>query len=155
PPFPVPDMCFVHAGLAISHTSTSYDSAIANTFLIEELLDTSSSGFEKFINNGSAQPVEAAMSAHPDICMFLTFTQHLQYWKSGEAIFLSDLQGTTSVLTDPQIITNPSFAVRDVELFGDSNVPQAFENFPLEHHCNRFCTWFEVPSFKAQGTSAS
>ncbi|KAJ7230042.1 hypothetical protein GGX14DRAFT_692019 [Mycena pura] len=133
-------MCFVHAGLAISHTSTSYDSAIANTFLIEELLDTSSSGFVKFINNGSAQPVEAAI---------------LQYWKSSEAIFLSDLQGTTSVLTDPQIITNPSFALHDVELFGDGNVPQAFENFTLEHHCNRFCTWFEVPSFKAQGTSAS
>ncbi|KAJ7230099.1 hypothetical protein GGX14DRAFT_343711 [Mycena pura] len=139
PPFQVPDICFVHAGLAIFRTSTSYDSAVVNTFLIEELLDTSNSGFTKFINNGSAQPVDTAMLAHPDICMFLTFTQHLQYWKSGGAIFLSDLQGTTSVLTDSQILTNPSFAARGMELFGDGNVPQALENFPLEHHCNRFC----------------
>ncbi|KAJ7199949.1 hypothetical protein GGX14DRAFT_467093 [Mycena pura] len=57
-------------------------------------------------------------------------------------VYLSDLQGTVNLLTNPQIMTTP-WQMED--LFGEGNVAAAFEAFPREHVCNKFCTWFQVP----------
>ncbi|KAJ6552519.1 hypothetical protein B0H10DRAFT_2242121 [Mycena sp. CBHHK59/15] len=61
PPFEIPDIRFVHAGVAILYDretgSVSTKSAIRRSYLVEELIDEEHDGFYKFINNGSAVPL--------------------------------------------------------------------------------------------------
>ncbi|KAJ7028213.1 hypothetical protein C8F04DRAFT_1188755 [Mycena alexandri] len=45
----------------------------------------------------------------------------------------------------PQIMTAPSIG-EGVEIWGEGNVPAAFNAFPEQHVCNKFCTWFQLPS---------
>ncbi|KAJ7273843.1 hypothetical protein C8J57DRAFT_1040824, partial [Mycena rebaudengoi] len=61
PPFQIPNIRFVHAGVAIAHEQTagpvsSSKSTIVRPYLIEEFFDESKDGFHKFFNNGSAIP---------------------------------------------------------------------------------------------------
>ncbi|KAJ7718654.1 hypothetical protein B0H16DRAFT_1337362, partial [Mycena metata] len=53
--------------------------------------------------------------------------------------------GTLKLLTDPQIMTAPSIG-EGVEIWGEGNIPAAFNAFPEQHVCNKFCTWFQLPS---------
>ncbi|KAJ7053075.1 hypothetical protein C8F01DRAFT_1261250 [Mycena amicta] len=87
-------------------------------------------------------------SPEAEVAEFLAFAQHLQYWKSGGKVYISDLQGTVSLLTDPQVMTSPDIP-NSAQLFGDGNVPEAFLAFPKQHQCNKFCRWFRVPQFNA------
>jgi hypothetical protein len=50
----------------------------------------------KYISNNNAKPRAAVMAdpAPAEVAEFLAFTQHVQYWKSGGRVYLSDLQGT-------------------------------------------------------------
>ncbi|KAJ7683054.1 hypothetical protein B0H14DRAFT_3677535 [Mycena olivaceomarginata] len=84
---------------------------------------------------------------------FLSFTQHVQYYKTAGMVYLSDLQGTLERLTDPQIMTSPSIG-DGIDLFGDGNVPAAFAAFPAEHACNKFCAWFKLPQPDANNAAA-
>ncbi|KAJ7146842.1 hypothetical protein C8R44DRAFT_758323 [Mycena epipterygia] len=34
------------------------------------------------------------------------------------------------------------------EIFGEGNLPAAFNAFPEQHICNKFCHWFELPALK-------
>ncbi|KAJ7770364.1 hypothetical protein B0H14DRAFT_2632589 [Mycena olivaceomarginata] len=73
---------------------------------------------------------------------------------------LSDLQGSDMLLTDPQIMTSPygylsvrsnvsdpvSRKIADgKDIFGGGNVGSVFENFPKQHICNVYCSWFNLP----------
>lgn len=51
------------------------------------------------------------------------------------------MEGVSMTLTDPQIMTSP---VLGPKLFGDGNLGEAFERFPLEHKCNDYCHWFNL-----------
>ncbi|KAJ6470314.1 hypothetical protein C8R45DRAFT_937223 [Mycena sanguinolenta] len=150
PPFEIPDVRFVHAGVAIVHQQLSgsavpVSSTICRSYLIEELIDEGQDGFHKFLNNGSAVPLPSMNKSVSALAEFLSFTQHVQYYKTKAMLYLSDLQGTTKVLTDPQIMTAPSIG-DGIEIFGDGNVPAAFTAFPKQHICNKFCEWFELPN---------
>jgi hypothetical protein len=39
-------------------------------------------------------------------------------------------------------------------LFGDGNLGTAFEKFPAQHECNKFCRWFKLKALKVT-TNAS
>ncbi|KAF8180684.1 hypothetical protein K438DRAFT_1463693, partial [Mycena galopus ATCC 62051] len=59
PPFDIPDVRFVHAGVALVHQLSLGPIAktqftICRSYLVEELINKTTDGFEKFINNGSA-----------------------------------------------------------------------------------------------------
>lgn len=30
------------------------------------------------------------------------------------------------------------------DLFGDGNLGEAFDQFPIQHICNKYCHWFEL-----------
>ena len=30
------------------------------------------------------------------------------------------------------------------DLFGDGNLGEAFDQFPVQHRCNKYCKWFEL-----------
>ncbi|KAJ7116196.1 hypothetical protein C8R43DRAFT_1154884 [Mycena crocata] len=151
-PFDIPEVRFVHAGVALVHEhittpTAGSKSTILRSYLIEEKINEAQDGFYKFINNGSAVPLQHSDASEylSVLGRFLAFTQHVQYYKSGGMVYLSDLQGSTKLLTDPQIMTSPSIG-DGIDIFGDGNVPSAFEAFPMQHICNEFCLWFKLPS---------
>ncbi|KAJ6495113.1 hypothetical protein C8R45DRAFT_824215 [Mycena sanguinolenta] len=162
PPFEIPTICFVHGGLAVAHTGshTHAKTSLSRTWLVEELLNLDEDNkFYKFINNGHAVPSAAVDLADDPVLTFTTeflcFIQHIQYWKTGGMVYISDLQGdntgTTPLLTDPQIMTSPSIAERK-NLFGGGNDPDTLRAFPSQHVCNKFCWWFKLPTLSETGS---
>ncbi|KAF7349569.1 Alpha-type protein kinase domain-containing protein [Mycena sanguinolenta] len=127
PPFEIPQLRFVRAGVAVCHdqvtgSNINNSSSIKRTYLVEEFIEGGSDTFVKFVHNGDANPLLDAGEELYHIAEFLCFTQHLQYFKTDGAVFLSDLQGTSdfippmysltdsrgsaTLLTDPQIMTS-------------------------------------------------
>jgi hypothetical protein len=125
PDFQIPQMRYVHAGLAISQSD---DKA---AFLLEEYIESDAENggwFVKYLNNNSAKPRTFANKDQTTPAQFLSFAQHVQFWKTDGLVFISDLQGMLilfglihlhflmfnnsiiggrNLLTDPQIITHP------------------------------------------------
>ncbi|KAJ7033522.1 hypothetical protein C8F04DRAFT_1353694 [Mycena alexandri] len=95
----------------------------------------------KFINNGSAVPLPLMNESVSALAEFLSFTQHVQYHKTKALIYCSDLQGEIAF----SIMTAPSIG-EGVEIWGEGNVAAAFNAFPEQHVCNKFCTWFQLLS---------
>ena len=98
PPFDIPELRFVYAGVAVSHdqvlgNNTANTSSVRRTYLLEELIDTEDENFVKFVHNGNALPLLEPEDPLYEIAQFLCFTQHVQYYKTEGAVFLSDLQG--------------------------------------------------------------
>jgi hypothetical protein len=101
PPFEIPQLRFVHAGVAVSHdqaigTNISNTTSIRRTYLVEEFINESSEGFVKFVHNGDANPLLDLDDPLYEIAEFLCFTQHVQYFKTDGTVFLSDLQGMSN-----------------------------------------------------------
>ena len=122
PTFNIPHMQFVQCGLAISKPDGHHAShTIHTTYLIEEYIDmdkmSSKNWFVKYLNNSSAKPRQ---TLHVE---FLSFVQHVQFWKIEGLAFVSDFQGKQrhhcdsycrlmfsggpNLLTNPQIIMHP------------------------------------------------
>jgi hypothetical protein len=98
PPFNIPRLRFVHAGLAVSYAqpppTTSHQKSKANIprsgYLVEELI---SGDFLKYIHNMDCKPMLDPDELGYDIAEFLACTQHIQYLKTGGLAFISDYQG--------------------------------------------------------------
>jgi hypothetical protein len=100
PPFQVPRLRFVNAGLALSYAHTasgtnekSKPSSPRAGFLIEELIKDSDSNFVKYIHNMDCNPMLDPGEFGYEIAEFLACTQHIQYIKTGGLAFISDYQG--------------------------------------------------------------
>ncbi|EIN12503.1 hypothetical protein PUNSTDRAFT_130763 [Punctularia strigosozonata HHB-11173 SS5] len=104
PPFDVPQMAFVKAALAICHLGKE-----EKILIIEQMIPQSVDGenFFLYIHNGSAIPTMFDDPGLIERAEFLAFAQHVQWLKTEGEVFISDLQGGRTLLTDPQIMTNP------------------------------------------------
>ncbi|KAJ7282343.1 hypothetical protein C8J57DRAFT_1055025 [Mycena rebaudengoi] len=141
-PVTIPYLRFVHAGVPTSPMLRPFEEHI----WLRSTLRRHQTAFVKFVHNGDANPLLDHDDPLYDIAEFLCFTQHLQYFKTDGAVFVSDFQSmSATLLTDPQIMTSPFANGKD--LFGDGNVASVFEKFPEQHHCNEYCTWFGLPEF--------
>jgi hypothetical protein len=88
PPFPIPVMRFVDAALAVEQNGDG------QVYLLEEVVEEANEGkFRKFVNNDSAVPPRFKDEGDKHRSEFLTFTQHVQYWKTKKTAFVSDYQG--------------------------------------------------------------
>jgi hypothetical protein len=100
PPFKIPHVRFVEAGLALSYCQgTNGKSKTGSTraaFLLEEVIDGGDDGFIKFIHNMDCNPLLDPEDYGYDFALFLAFTQHVQYVKTGGLAFISDYQGKSS-----------------------------------------------------------
>ncbi|KZO98645.1 hypothetical protein CALVIDRAFT_465332, partial [Calocera viscosa TUFC12733] len=139
----IPQVRFVESGLfRVTQANPGKDkkkSRSGLTYLVEELIEAAENdGFLKYLHNASAVPREFA-GKKGDIAAFLSFSQHLQFDKTGGLVYISDYQGAGCLLTDPQVMTSPELKA---ELFGGGNVGSAFSAFTSEHVCNRYCTAF-------------
>jgi hypothetical protein len=150
----VPTLRFTRVMIAIVQNSS-----LEKAFLIEEWIRVDGDiHFTKYLNNhlpSSRVPPSAPPETHK-IAEFLIFAQHLQYEKSQFSAFTSDYQGAGELLTDPQITSNPYvwlvlliiypsqryFTSEYGDLFGDGNIPIAFDEFRNHHQCNYYCKFF-------------
>ncbi|CAK5282518.1 unnamed protein product [Mycena citricolor] len=153
PSLVIPDLRFVDAAMGQVHKGVS-GNAVANvtsltrTYLLEELIPLEVAGeFKKFVHNSEAKPALQKDDPGYYIAEFLCFTQHYQYTKSGGLVFLSDYQGSTTLLTDAQVMTSPELTLDEV--FGGGNVPSVFSKFESEHACNEYCHAFGMTPFIA------
>ncbi|KAF8996699.1 hypothetical protein BDQ17DRAFT_1171333, partial [Cyathus striatus] len=136
PPFKIPEIRFVKAGVGIVHNATGSktggkSTTMRNVYLLEEFIENEGNNFIKFIHNGPARPLLDESDPLYVIAEFLCFMQHIQYEKTDSLAYVSDLQGVQS-LED------------DAALFGQGNVGSAFDKFESEHICNEYCEWFNL-----------
>ncbi|KAK7055921.1 hypothetical protein R3P38DRAFT_2849610 [Favolaschia claudopus] len=135
PPFEVPAMRYVHAGIALPNGGEE-----KTAFLVEEWIDTESEGlFVKYIHNSSAKPRRFDDPAHEMRSQFLSFCQHVQYLKTDRAAYISDFQGGLSLLTDPQIIS-ARMDIGVLPLFGGGNTN--YDALAEEHECTDYCRFY-------------
>ncbi|KAF5309425.1 hypothetical protein D9619_012350 [Psilocybe cf. subviscida] len=135
----VPAMRFAKAGLALSQDPNKG----TTVYLVEEYISSAEGKFRKYINNASAVPlVDTLPDEYHQQALFLSFAQHMQYLKTDGLAYVSDLQGSLSTLTDPQIIT----AMKTN--FAKGNINHG--KFEEQHLCNDFCKWFGLKPFTAQ-----
>ncbi|KAL4062911.1 hypothetical protein J3A83DRAFT_4380486 [Scleroderma citrinum] len=98
PPFEIPCLQFL----------VKPNSTVSVTYLAEKFIPVSSDEeFMKYIHNGNAAPCILMDLEAEENVDFLAFTQHVQYIKTGGQVYISDYQGSRSLLTDPQILTHP------------------------------------------------
>ncbi|KAG1901330.1 uncharacterized protein F5891DRAFT_979512 [Suillus fuscotomentosus] len=162
PSFQIPRVRFMDAGIALAfshHSSntqgTSNQAPTADVkagtfsavYLLEEPVTFDGPGnqtFTKFIHNKDCEPSLDDDEYGYDLAVFLAFTQHIQYAKTDGLAFVSDYQGSTELLTDPQILTHRclSSSVSDGnDLFGDGNIASMVDDFEMKHVCNYYCKW--------------
>ncbi|KAI0293284.1 hypothetical protein B0F90DRAFT_1596380, partial [Multifurca ochricompacta] len=91
PPFQIPRMRFVEASLAIECVTSEFDGARA--FLLEEVIGGDEGHFRKYLNNVLAAPVSFTNEDDEERAEFLTFSQHVQYFKTKKMAFVADYQG--------------------------------------------------------------
>lgn len=97
-PFDIPRVRFVEAGLALSYYQDNSKPASKVTsaracFLLEEVIDGRDEDFIKYIHNMDPNPLLDPDESGYDFALFLAFTQHVQYAKTGGLVFISDYQG--------------------------------------------------------------
>ncbi|CDO70145.1 hypothetical protein BN946_scf184783.g29 [Trametes cinnabarina] len=135
----IPRLRFVNAALAVSTVGDGSNERDKVCYLLEEEIPTASKPpkWRKYLNNDSAVPKPQFHAKANERAQFLAFSQHVQYWQTC---------GDGELLTDPQIVTNPSLG--DRQLFASGNLPSAHATFAQQHKCNRFCTVFELPKIE-------
>ncbi|KAL4064536.1 hypothetical protein J3A83DRAFT_4101041 [Scleroderma citrinum] len=104
PPFEIPHLCFIDTGLLLVYSNRPNTSKgpgntqtgmVSTVYLAEELIPLSNDvDFMKYIHNGNAASCWLANATANEIMEFLAFTQHVQYFKTGSQVYISDYQGT-------------------------------------------------------------
>jgi hypothetical protein len=103
PPFNIPHLRFVDAGLALGYSATNKGirgpraGMVNSVYLVEEEIPASKAEFIKFIHNGNCSPILPPGVPGHNIALFLAFTQHVQYFKTGGLAYISDYQGVTTM----------------------------------------------------------
>ncbi|KAH9830598.1 uncharacterized protein C8Q71DRAFT_360388 [Rhodofomes roseus] len=145
-PLEIPRFRYVRTGLAVTNIPDARpgDKVV---YLVEELIDPEVDGeWRKYMNNNTARhrfaDSETSDSQNFKRGEFLTFCQHFQYCHTGAQAFTTDFQGGKSLLSDPQIITDPCLGR---ELFSKGNLASTHRDFQWDHVCNDYCKYFELP----------
>ena len=96
PPFSMPQVRFVNAAVGLTLRRAVNSKAqfpYSTCLIIEELLHMPDGGFTKFISNGDAVPLVKMGEDGFEVAEFLSFSQHVQYIKTGKLVYISDYQG--------------------------------------------------------------
>ncbi|KAG1786134.1 uncharacterized protein HD556DRAFT_1313689 [Suillus plorans] len=119
PPFNIPRVRFVDAGLAISYSQRDSKPTKAGSktgsscvgYLVEELIEGGPDVFVKFIHNMDSNPLLDQDDYGYEVALFFSFTQHVQSVGQGK------------------------------DLFGKGNMECTVSMFEKQHKCNEFCEW--------------
>ncbi|KAI6152554.1 hypothetical protein BKA82DRAFT_4351868 [Pisolithus tinctorius] len=165
PPFEIPILRFVVAGLVVVYSHrpggptgphAPKPGSASAMYLAEELIrfddgpDGISGGglkkFTKFIHNSNPNPFPEPGEYGYETAEFLAFTQHVQYSNTNGQVYISDYQGSMTLLSDPQILTHPDVNQGQI-LFGEGNLEDEVAAFEHQHICNKYCKW---PGFQLE-----
>ncbi|PBK58787.1 hypothetical protein ARMSODRAFT_853360, partial [Armillaria solidipes] len=142
PPWTIPEFRF--AETAIVQTIKGDHRGVTwtpHTWLVEEWLE---GDFVKYVWNGNSNAYEALHEGEEmERAEFLMFVQHVQYEKLHRKVFISDFQGDQVMLRGISRV-----ATGNTDMFGEGNVAHAFDGFPKDHHCNKWCEWFELEKYQ-------
>ncbi|KIL56955.1 hypothetical protein M378DRAFT_88544, partial [Amanita muscaria Koide BX008] len=143
-PFHIPQFRFIDSALAMEpHDSGTRGRRWKNVFLIEEVIRGDEEGpFRKYLNNVSPVPLPMSCKEDDERATFLSFSQHVQYWKTKKQAFVSDYQGKLFNTNRFNSATTRFLG----PIFADGNIASIHRNFEQEHECNYFCIWFNVPT---------
>ncbi|KAG8791641.1 hypothetical protein FRC12_008543 [Ceratobasidium sp. 428] len=151
----IPLVRFVQAGVAKLLSADAGEAALAGAMLVEERIPSNYT-FLRFVGNGSAVPYPFPTNTYEHtLAQFCSFCQHVQWVMTGGQVYCADWQGGSSgsldvesLLTDPQIMTNPLLGDK---LFAGGNIPEAFDKFLSEHQCagNIFCEFYEPVAYRS------
>ncbi|OSC97969.1 hypothetical protein PYCCODRAFT_1376221 [Trametes coccinea BRFM310] len=139
PPFPIPQMRFVHVALALEYRDDA--DTDRKVFMLEERISPHEhGGWRKYINNDSPAPIRSSISTTDlqHVADFLVFCQHVQFLQTLGRAFVSDFQGGLTLLSDPQIVTAPYLK----GVFAGGNIGSAYVNFVDKHQCSKFCKFY-------------
>ncbi|KIK91875.1 hypothetical protein PAXRUDRAFT_148507 [Paxillus rubicundulus Ve08.2h10] len=112
PPFNIPQLCFVDAGLVLAYSQRPNAPSgprapkagmVTTAYLAEEAIDHPEDEFIKFIHNSDLTPLPDPGEPGYEITEFLAFMQHVQYHKTGGQVYISDYQGS---ICQPSIIAH-------------------------------------------------
>ena len=103
-------------------------------------------GIEKYCTGGIAyfsdfQGTVTWRVFYPSESHVLTFTSRswdLSYWSPDSDLTIRLLLFTL----ESQYLTSPSQLGNNI--FGDGNLGEAFDQFPIQHECNKYCHWFKL-----------
>lgn len=95
PPFDIPQFRFVRAGIVTAQQAITKQSTTTRAaYLIEEYIDPVLEGeYIKYVHNGDPVPLPEKGDDEFELAEFLCFIQHIQYFKTGSSVFVSDFQG--------------------------------------------------------------
>jgi hypothetical protein len=100
-PIDFPKLHYVEAGLALTNDVTNKDGKV---LLVEQKIEGT---FHKYLNNGSSALPEFFANAEVGrITRFLSFCQHVQYWKTQKLAFIADYQGMLSKLVTAKVLND-------------------------------------------------
>ncbi|KAG1741929.1 hypothetical protein EDB19DRAFT_1907705 [Suillus lakei] len=139
PPFNIPQVHFVDAGIAFAFGplpaskagSKSSASSAHAVYLVEELIPGRKDEFLKYIHNMDSNPLLDESNHWYDLALFFAFTQHVQYVKTRGLVFISDYQ----------VFCTLSTVSRGIDIFGDGNMEVAVSEFEKQHICSYYCEW--------------
>jgi len=114
----IPNMRFVHAGLAIEQVQLGAEGAEARCFLLEEVISDLEKGhsFRKYLNNTSAKPCGIKNADDIQRAEFLAFVQHVQYFKTKKRAYVADFQGMSIIQTWSRIVLSWQLTKMQVEM---------------------------------------
>ncbi|KAF9228248.1 hypothetical protein BS17DRAFT_805791 [Gyrodon lividus] len=156
----IPQIRFVNAALVLAYAEKAegleqpgapklVPSSVTIGYLTEELIRLDDdSNFTKFVHNLDPSPFILPGEYRYQTAEFLVFTQHIQYINTGGQVYISDYQGSTTLLSDPQILTHPDVN-KGQKLFSEGNYAKGVAAFEKEHICNKYCKWpgFQLDAF--------
>ncbi|KAI6106204.1 hypothetical protein EV401DRAFT_2124659 [Pisolithus croceorrhizus] len=106
-----------HSQLTKGLAKPKFGGTLCGVYLLEEKIEGGSDTFIKYIHNMDCGPSLSTDMDGYKITEFLAFTQHVQYAKSGGLVIVSDYQGSGTLLTDPQILTDLESALSGLDSF--------------------------------------
>jgi len=94
PPFEIPCIWFVEACLVLAYSAQATKrlngprlGTVSIAYLAEKEIK-SDDGFIKYIHNGDCTPIPEPHEPGYNIALFLAFTQHVQYFKTGSLAYM-------------------------------------------------------------------
>ncbi|VDC06450.1 unnamed protein product [Peniophora sp. CBMAI 1063] len=124
-------------------------------FMVEEYISPPDQGhFRKYLDNRTGAISENLNARDRNMAKYLSCLQHVQYLGSDRTLFVADYQGGATLLTDPQIISDPDFREKhNICPFSDGNVPTLFQEFPTTHVCLRYCKHYKLEPLTAPSSA--
>ncbi|KAG1876491.1 hypothetical protein DFJ58DRAFT_865615 [Suillus subalutaceus] len=117
PPFEIPRVRFIDAGVALGYGQRTATASAGSRPGAKQADTTGGTVSAIYLLEERISLVITRSLPNEygyDLAVFLAFMQHIQYVQTEGLAFISDYQGSLTLLTDPQILTHPCVVLHDL-----------------------------------------